>query len=252
MKLINIGFGNIVAANRVIAIVSPESAPIKRMIQEARDKGILIDATFGRRTRAVVVTDSEHIILSALQPRRWQTAWAVQAQPRRCRRRMKMQNKRGLLLVVSGPSGAGKGTVCKRLVEKRSDVFLSVSATTRAPREGEVDGKHYYFISEEEFTERIRTGGMLEHAVFCGNYYGTPKQAVDDMLAAGKNVILEIEVPGRDEGAQPLPGGRIHLCAAAVDAGAAQPAHWARHRGAGGRGGAAQYGCVGVYAYSEI
>ena len=68
MKLINIGFGNIVAANRVIAIVSPESAPIKRMIQEARDKGILIDATFGRRTRAVVVTDSEHIILSALQP----------------------------------------------------------------------------------------------------------------------------------------------------------------------------------------
>ncbi len=107
-----------------------------------------------------------------------------------------MQNKRGLLLVVSGPSGAGKGTVCKRLVEKRSDVFLSVSATTRAPREGEVDSKHYYFISEEEFTERIRTGGMLEHAVFCGNYYGTPKQAVDDMLAAGKNVILEIEVQG--------------------------------------------------------
>lgn len=68
MKLINVGFGNIVAANRVIAIVSPESAPIKRMIQEARDKGVLIDATFGRRTRAVVVTDSEHIILSALQP----------------------------------------------------------------------------------------------------------------------------------------------------------------------------------------
>ena len=68
MKLINIGFGNIVAANRVVAIVSPESAPIKRMVQEARDKGVLIDATFGRRTRAVVVTDSEHIILSALQP----------------------------------------------------------------------------------------------------------------------------------------------------------------------------------------
>lgn len=67
MKLINIGFGNIVAANRVIAIVSPESAPIKRIVQEARDKGVLIDATFGRRTRAVVVTDSEHIILSALQ-----------------------------------------------------------------------------------------------------------------------------------------------------------------------------------------
>ncbi|WP_455432174.1 extracellular matrix/biofilm regulator RemA [Tepidimicrobium xylanilyticum] len=68
MKLINIGFGNIVSANRIIAIVSPESAPIKRMIQDARDSGILIDATYGRRTRAVIITDSNHIILSAVQP----------------------------------------------------------------------------------------------------------------------------------------------------------------------------------------
>lgn len=68
IKLINIGFGNIVSANRIIAIVSPESAPIKRIIQEARDKGLLIDATYGRRTRAVVITDSDHIILSAVQP----------------------------------------------------------------------------------------------------------------------------------------------------------------------------------------
>lgn len=68
IKLINIGFGNIVAANRIIAIVSPESAPIKRIIQDARDKGVLIDATYGRRTRAVIVTDSEHVILSAVQP----------------------------------------------------------------------------------------------------------------------------------------------------------------------------------------
>ena len=68
MKLVNIGFGNIVAANRIVAIVSPESAPIKRIIQEARERGMLIDATYGRRTRAVVVTDSEHIILSAVQP----------------------------------------------------------------------------------------------------------------------------------------------------------------------------------------
>lgn len=68
MKLINIGFGNIVSANRIIAIVSPESAPIKRIIQEARDRGMLIDATYGRRTRAVVITDSDHIILSAVQP----------------------------------------------------------------------------------------------------------------------------------------------------------------------------------------
>ncbi|MCF6461013.1 extracellular matrix/biofilm regulator RemA [Clostridium sp. Cult3] len=68
IQLINIGFGNIVSANRIIAIVSPESAPIKRMVQEARDKGILIDATYGRRTRAVIITDSDHIILSAVQP----------------------------------------------------------------------------------------------------------------------------------------------------------------------------------------
>jgi len=68
MKLINVGFGNIVAANRIVAIVSPESAPIKRIIQEARDRGMLIDATYGRRTRAVIVTDSDHIILSAVQP----------------------------------------------------------------------------------------------------------------------------------------------------------------------------------------
>ncbi|HHY74572.1 MAG TPA: DUF370 domain-containing protein [Bacillus bacterium] len=68
IKLINIGFGNIVSANRIISIVSPESAPIKRIIQEARDKGILIDATYGRRTRAVIITDSDHVILSAIQP----------------------------------------------------------------------------------------------------------------------------------------------------------------------------------------
>ena len=68
IKLVNIGFGNMVSANRIISIVSPESAPIKRMIQESRDKGILIDATYGRRTRAVIITDSDHIILSAIQP----------------------------------------------------------------------------------------------------------------------------------------------------------------------------------------
>ena len=68
MKLVNIGFGNVVSANRVIAVISPESAPVKRMIQEARDRGMLIDATYGRRTRAVIITDSDHILLSAIQP----------------------------------------------------------------------------------------------------------------------------------------------------------------------------------------
>lgn len=104
--------------------------------------------------------------------------------------------KKGLLVVVSGPSGAGKGTICKALLKKRDDMFLSVSATTRAPREGEVDGEHYHFLSEEEFKDRIANGGMLEHAVFCDNYYGTPKKEVDAMLNEGKTVILEIEVQG--------------------------------------------------------
>lgn len=107
-----------------------------------------------------------------------------------------MMTEKGLLVVVSGPSGAGKGTLCKELLKRREDVFLSVSATTRAPRDGEENGVHYYFLDESEFKSRIDSGDMLEYAVFCGNYYGTPKKAVDKMLAEGKTVILEIEVQG--------------------------------------------------------
>ncbi len=105
-------------------------------------------------------------------------------------------NRRGILFVVSGPSGAGKGTICKALVDNNPNVFLSVSATTRKPRPHEQEGVHYYFIEEAEFMQRIKDGGMLEHAVFCGNYYGTPKHKVDQMLDAGRDVVLEIEVQG--------------------------------------------------------
>lgn len=105
-------------------------------------------------------------------------------------------NNRGLLLVVSGPSGAGKGTVCKALLERRPDIALSVSATTRAPRTGEVDGVNYFFLTEEAFREMIDAGGFIEWAQFCGNYYGTPKQRVDQLLDSGRDVILEIEVQG--------------------------------------------------------
>lgn len=104
--------------------------------------------------------------------------------------------KKGILLVISGPSGSGKGTVIKRLMELDGDFVYSVSATTRAPRVGEVDGVNYYFINREEFEGRIASDMMLEHAEYCGNYYGTPKKEVYDSLAAGKNVILEIEVAG--------------------------------------------------------
>ena len=105
-------------------------------------------------------------------------------------------NKSGLLVVVSGPSGCGKGTVLKQLIENDEHVFYSVSATTRSPRVGEVDGVHYYFISKEQFEEKIASGGMLEYGSYVGNYYGTPKQAVEEKCAAGYDVILEIEVQG--------------------------------------------------------
>lgn len=107
-----------------------------------------------------------------------------------------MQNNKGLLVVVSGPSGAGKGTICKAFLKNHENVFLSVSATTRKPRPSEIDGTHYHFLSEERFKEMIADDGFIEWACFCENYYGTPKKAVTDMLDSGKDVILEIEVQG--------------------------------------------------------
>ena len=101
----------------------------------------------------------------------------------------------GILIVMSGFSGAGKGTIVKSLLEKH-DIFLSISCTTRKPREGEVDGKDYYFVTREEFEKMIREGEMIEWAEYAGNYYGTPKKAVNDRLAEGKDVLLEIEVQG--------------------------------------------------------
>lgn len=103
---------------------------------------------------------------------------------------------RGLLLVVSGPSGAGKGTICHAMLEHRPDIRLSVSATTRKPREGEVDGKNYFFLPEDTFRGMIDRKEFLEWACFCGNYYGTPRAAVEEQLAAGRDVILEIDVQG--------------------------------------------------------
>ena len=102
---------------------------------------------------------------------------------------------KGKLIVVSGFSGAGKGTVIKRLVEKY-DYSLSISATTRQPREGETDGKEYYFKTVDEFMSLIDYNGLIEWAQYVDNYYGTPRKFVEDEIAAGKNVILEIEVQG--------------------------------------------------------
>lgn len=102
----------------------------------------------------------------------------------------------GLLIVVSGFSGAGKGTIMKRLISDYDCYALSVSMTTRNPREGEVDGKDYFFVSREAFEDTISKQGLVEYAEYCGNYYGTPKSFVDEQLKNGKNVILEIEVQG--------------------------------------------------------
>ena len=107
-----------------------------------------------------------------------------------------MIKKRGLLLVVSGPSGTGKGTICKKMVEINDAIKLSVSATTRQPRLGEKEGISYYFKTREEFEKMVENGEFLEHAMIYDNYYGTPKQAIVDQLDAGVDVILEIEMQG--------------------------------------------------------
>lgn len=106
-----------------------------------------------------------------------------------------MTENKGIMLVVSGPAGSGKGTVNAMLL-KRDDFAFSVSATTRAARPGEVDGVNYHFITKESFLERIDSGDMLEYTEYCGNFYGTPLKEAEEVLRSGKNLILEIEVEG--------------------------------------------------------
>lgn len=103
---------------------------------------------------------------------------------------------KGLLFVVSAPAGCGKDTILEQVLAKTENVGYSVSATTRAPRPGEVDGVHYHFHTRESFEKMIEEGAVLEYTEYIGNYYGTPRKAVEDMLADGKDVILKIEVEG--------------------------------------------------------
>ena len=107
---------------------------------------------------------------------------------------MILMNK-GILIVVSAPSGCGKGTILAEVMNDEK-FYYSVSATTRSPRPGETDGVNYHFLGREQFEELIKTGGMLEYAEYCGNYYGTPRDKVLEKINEGKNVILEIEVQG--------------------------------------------------------
>ncbi len=113
--------------------------------------------------------------------------------------------QRGLLVVISGPSGTGKGTVCKKLLAERDNVRYSVSATTRKPREGEVEGQNYFFVSEGQFLDMLEKDALIEWDKYCDNYYGTPKAFVDSCIEAGTDVILEITVEGALEIKQKYP-----------------------------------------------
>ena len=107
-----------------------------------------------------------------------------------------MMDKQGILVVLSGFSGAGKGTIMKALLERHDDYALSISATTRKPRAGEVEGREYFFVSKEQFLSMVEEDALIEHAQYVDNYYGTPKRYVEEQRAAGKDVILEIEIQG--------------------------------------------------------
>ena len=114
--------------------------------------------------------------------------------------------KKGVLFVFSGPSGVGKGTLKAKLFEEfAGKIAYSVSATTRGPREGEVDGKDYFFITRQEFESRVQNNEFLEHAVFAGNCYGTPRAYVEKLLNSGMNVVLEIDVQGALQVMQSMP-----------------------------------------------
>lgn len=118
--------------------------------------------------------------------------------------------KKGLMIVVSGPAGSGKGTVLSHLL-RREDFVYSVSATTRGPRPGEVDGVNYHFISREDFLGRIESEDMLEYTEYCGNFYGTPRKEAEAVLASGKNLILEIEVEGAENVKKKFPDAVLIL-----------------------------------------
>ncbi len=116
-----------------------------------------------------------------------------------------MNQKRGLLIVFSGPSGVGKDSILKKVITSKGNLKLSISCTTRVPRDGEIDGKDYYFITKKEFMGMAAKGEMLEYACYCKNYYGTPLSKVKEELSRGNNVILEVEVKGAMQVMQKFP-----------------------------------------------
>jgi len=109
------------------------------------------------------------------------------------------------LTLVTGPSGVGKGSLVEKLIERNKDLWLSISATTRKPREGEVNGEHYYFLDKKKFEELVEKKGFLEWAEFAGNFYGTPRFQITEKLGIGKRVLMEIELQGARQVRQSCP-----------------------------------------------
>ena len=195
-RLIHVGFGNIVNTDKIIAIVSPESAPIKRLVQKAKE--IWDWQSMPHRDAGRNPYWSWRTVRSCclhFYPRRLREEHRHCGRTKKKRTVKKMQNK-GILMVISGFSGAGKGTLVKKLLSEYDNYALSISMTTRGPREGEQDGREYFFRTREQFEENIAKNGFIEYAQYCGNYYGTPKAYVEEQMQAGKDVILEIEIQG--------------------------------------------------------
>ncbi|MER2093209.1 MAG: guanylate kinase [Saccharopolyspora rectivirgula] len=119
------------------------------------------------------------------------------------------EQRNGLLLVISGPSGVGKSSVLAEVRRLAPEIYFSVSATTRPPRAGEIDGVHYHFVEEAEFERMIASGEMLEYARYAGNLYGTPRKPVEDALAAGRPALLEIEVQGARQVRRAMPEAQL-------------------------------------------
>ena len=132
--------------------------------------------------------------------------------------------RRGVLAVVSGFSGAGKGTLMKNLLNQYDNYALSISMTTRLPREGEENGREYFFVSKEIFEEKVQQDGLVEYACYCDNYYGTPREYVESQMAMGKDVLLEIEIQGALKVKEKFPGGAVALCYAPFRKGIGKPA----------------------------
>ena len=143
-----------------------------------------------------------------------------------------IQKSKGILIVLSGFSGSGKGTIMKELMKKYSDQYaLSISATTRSPRPGETDGVEYFFRTKEQFEKMIADDELIEYAKYVDNYYGTPKAYVEEQLAAGKDVILEIEIQGALKVKEKFPDTLLNVCHTAERRGVKEPSGRKGNRG---------------------